>query len=116
MVGDVSMDLNLRAYASRSVKSVFIVCFFFRHPICLSMRNESEIGNVAQRVSGSERGVSSGKEETGLEGVRGVTIEKQPYPMGQGRAKLHFCPVNKTLQLITSAKSIPCEIEGNNRK
>lgn len=32
--------------------------------------------------------------------------------MGQGRAKLHFCPVNKTLQLITSAKSIPCEIEG----
>lgn len=80
------------------------------------MRNESEIGNVAQRVSGSERGVSSGKEETGLEGVRGVTIEKQPYPMGQGRAKLHFCPVNKTLQLITSAKSIPCEIEGNNRK
>lgn len=75
------------------------------------MRNESEIGNVAQRVSGT-----SGKGETGFGGVRGVTIEKQPYPMGQGRAKLHFCPVNKTLQLITSAKSIPCEIEGNNRQ
>lgn len=53
---------------------------------------------------------------TRVKGVRGVTIEKQPYPMGHGRAKLHFCPVNKTLQLITSAKSIPCEIEGNNRQ
>jgi len=58
----------------------------------------------------------SGKREIRSGGVRGITIEKQPYPMGLGRAKLHFCPVNKTLQLITSAKSIPCEIEGNNRQ
>lgn len=60
--------------------------------------------------------VTSLNEKRKKKGVVGVTIEKQPYPMGQGRAKLHFCPVNKTLQLITSAKSIPCEIEGNNRQ
>lgn len=71
------------------------------------MQNESKIGNVAQR--GKKK-----KERNRV--VRRITIEKQPYPMGQGRAKLHFCPVNKTLQLITSAKSIPCEIEGNNRQ
>lgn len=60
----------------------------------------------------------NGKKERNKEygRVRGVTIEKQPYPMGRGIAKLHFCLVNKTLQLITSAKSIPCEIEGNNRQ
>lgn len=73
------------------------------------MRNESKIGIVDQRRK-CEREKNKGT------WCRGVTIEKQPYPMGQGRAKLHFCPVNKTLQLITSAKSIPCEIEGNNRQ
>jgi hypothetical protein len=64
----------------------------------------------------SPKSVTSLNEKRKKKEVRGVTIEKQLYPMGQGRAKLHFCPVNKTLQLITSTKSIPCEIEGNNRQ
>lgn len=31
------------------------LALFFRHPICLSMRNESEIGIVAQREEKRER-------------------------------------------------------------
>jgi len=72
------------------------------------MQNESEIGNVA--LNGKQ------EKKRGGEVWNGVTIEKKAYPMGRGRAKLHFCPVNKTLQLITSAKSIPCEIGGNDRQ
>lgn len=48
------------------------------------------------------------------ERINSVTILKREtaYPVGRGRAKLRFCPVNKTLQLITTsaAKSIPCDI------
>lgn len=51
-------EISLKGFASRSVKSVFIL-YFFRHPIYLSMRNESEIGYVAQR--GKEKEIKNGR-------------------------------------------------------